>query len=346
MKCAVFKEPYKFEIVEREIPDTPEDQVLVKVMASGICGSDLHPYMGVGIERRKPGIIMGHEAAGVVVRTGKGVTKVKEGQRVAINPQIYCQECEQCRTGNFHLCDHTRMIGSSKNGFQDGAMCQYIHVYEKQLVMLPDEVSYDAGCMLDPLGNSMHVIRRSGLKIGDSILVMGCGTIGLGIVQLAKKAGASQVIAADISGFKLDRAKELGADVVVNTSEEDALRKIRSYTGNRGVDVGVEAAGLDATYDLTVQSVKKKGKVVALGYVGAYGNIPLSDLIFREIELIGSTGFVAECGMVMETLRQGDLQADKLVTQTFPLEQIKEAFDLLLDKDQDAIKVIIHPNDR
>ncbi len=346
MKSAIFKAPREFEIVERDKPVPGRGQVLVRIMASGICGSDMAPYAGKELERREPGIVMGHEASGIVDAVGDGVTLWKKGERVAVNPQIYCGYCPNCRTGNMNLCDNMLLIGSSKRKFLDGAMCEYLCLSEKQLLALPDNVGYDAGSMLDPIGNAIRVVRNGGVGIGDSVLVIGCGAIGLIVVQTARIAGASKVIAVDRVGFKLDIAAKLGADDCVDSTDPAAAETaIMALTGGRGVDVVINAAGFAETYELAVRTCKKRGAIVALGYVGTHINFPLTELIFKEIRCLGSTGFSDESVMVLDCLSRGLINVEDIITDTLPLESIGSGFERLLDPEKRAIKVIIHPCD-
>ncbi|RCX08671.1 L-iditol 2-dehydrogenase [Anaerobacterium chartisolvens] len=345
MKCAVFKEPYNFEIVNRDIPLAGKGQVLVKIMAAGICGSDISPYTGRDIQRRQPGIIMGHEAAGIVESVGEGVTAWKKGDRVAVNPQIYCEKCIYCRTGAYNLCDNMFLIGSSKRVFLDGAMCQYLCISDKQLLSLPGNVGYNEGAMLDPAGNAFRVVRCGGVGVGDTVAVMGCGAIGLIAIQTARIAGAGKVIAVSRSDRKLGIAGEVGADVCINSGDAaSAERRIKSLTNGKGADVIIDAAGFADTYALAVKSCKKGGAVVALGYGSTHINFPLTELIFKEIRLIGSTGFAAEGEMVLEYLSKGLIKLDKIITGRFPLEDIKKGFDKLIEPGGSEIKVIINPN--
>lgn len=345
MKCAIFKGPYEFEIVERNIPRPEVGHVLIKIMASGICGSDLRPYAGEDIERRQPGIIMGHEAAGVVEEVGQSVTAWKKGDRAAINPQIYCGKCTYCNTGAYNLCSNMLLIGSSKRKFLDGAMCQYLCISEKQLLPLPDNVGYNEGSMLDPIGNAFRVVRCGGVSVGDTVAVMGCGTIGLITLQTARLAGAAKVIAVSRSGYKLGLAREMGADVCINSRvEADAEAQIKELTNGLGADVIIDAAGFPETYGLAVKSCKKRGTIVALGYIGTHISFPLTELIFKEIRCIGSTGFAEESGMALGYLSKGMIKVDKIITDTFPIEDIKKGFDKLTDPKENAIKVIINPN--
>lgn len=344
MRAAVFMEPYKFSIVQMDKPVPQKGEVLIRIMAAGICGSDIGPFTGKDIERRRPGIIMGHEAAGMVEMAGEGVNGWRPGDRVAINPQIYCNTCIYCRTGKYNLCNNMQLIGSSKRKFLHGAMCEYICISEKQLVRLPDNVSYEKGALLDPVGNAIRVIRRGHVGIGDKVVVLGCGTIGLLILQTAGIAGADKIIAVSRSGIKSALALEAGASHFVDSSnKEKALNEINEYTHGKGADVVIDAAGFTDTYDFAVSCCKKGGRVVALGYNGTQLNFPLTNLIFKEIQLIGSTGFAEESFLALEYLSNGRVKLDKIISKRFPLEKTQNAFEAVNGGNE--IKVIIKPDE-
>lgn len=343
MKAAVFRGPFKFELCERERPVPKEGEVLVRIRAVGICGSDLHPYKGNGVDRREPGIIMGHEAAGDVEAIGEGVTRWKRGDRVAINPQINCGECSMCKKGFPHLCDRSLLIGSSMRGFLDGAMCEYITISEKQLYILPDEVSYDYGTFLDPLGNAIHLINRAGVKLGDQVVIIGTGTIGLLAVQTAKLAGAVKVIAVDLSDYKLERAKQVGADVCLNSKDPKFIEKVMIETNGIGPDVVVEAVGISTTYNLALQICRKRGVVIALGFTKPEIELNIQQIVYKELHVLGSTGYADECGTTLEYLRKNLVDIESVITHRFPLERVKEGFDELCRPDSNAIKVILNP---
>ncbi len=343
MRAAVFMEPYKFEIVQMDKPVPKKREVLVRIMAAGICGSDMGPFTGKDIERRRPGIIMGHEAAGIVEMAGEEADGWRPGDRVAINPQIYCNTCSYCRTGKYNLCNNMQLIGSSKRKFLHGAMCEYICISDKQLIRLPDNVSYEKGALLDPIGNAIRVIRKGNVQIGDNVVVLGCGTIGLLILQTAGIAGADKVIAVSRSGKKSALAMEQGASHFVDSSnKEKALNEINEYTHGEGADVVIDAAGFTDTYDFAVSCCKKRGRVVALGYDGTRLNFPLTNLIFKEIQLIGSTGFAEESSLALEFLSKGRVKLDKIISNRFPLEKTQNAFEAVNGGNE--IKVIIKPD--
>lgn len=269
--------------------------------------------------------------------------KWKPGDRVAINPQINDETCPMCRKGLPHLCDHSLLIGSSMRGFLDGAMCEYLIMHEKQLYHLPDEVSYDHGTFLDPLGNAIHLINRGGVKLGDVVVIIGAGTIGLLAIQTAKLAGAVKVIAVDLSDYKLEIAKDVGADICLKSDDPEFMDKIKAETHGAGPDVVVEAVGIGVTYNLALNMCKKRGTVVALGFTKPELNIAIQQIIYKELNVYGSTGYADECETTLEFLRMKKVDIDKVITHRLPLEKVKEGFDLLCDKNSGAIKVILNP---
>jgi len=345
MLCAIFKGPREFAIADRPMPVPKPDEAVVRIMAAGICGSDLPPYQGRDMVRRQPGIIMGHEAAGIIAAVGPAAAGWKVGDRVAINPQIYCGTCPNCLSGRRNLCDRMLLIGSSKRTFLDGAMCQYMAISARQLVLLPDTVSYAAGSLLDPAGNACHVVRRSGLGIGQTAVVIGCGAIGLLIIQAARLSGASRIIAVNRSPERLPKAASLGANPVFSSAGgRDVAADILDATGGQGADVVIDAAGSAGTYELAVRTCRKGGTVVALGYTDPAILFPMTELIFKEIRLVGCTGFADEQPLVMDLLASGQLDPEPILTHHFPLTAVQTAFDTLLDPGSGAVKVILHPN--
>jgi L-iditol 2-dehydrogenase len=199
--------------------------------------------------------------------------------------------------------------------------------------------------MLDPIGNAIRVVRNGEVGIGDTVLVIGCGAIGLLVVQTARIAGAATVIAVDRVQFKLDLAAKLGADKCVDSSDPAAAEAaIMKFTKGQGADVVINAAGFAETYELAVRTCRKRGTIVALGYVGTHISFPITDMIFKEIRCVGSTGFSQENTMVLEYLSKDMIKVDDIITDTLPLESIKSGFDRLLEPGSRAIKVIINPN--
>ncbi|MFB9276050.1 zinc-dependent alcohol dehydrogenase [Cohnella cellulosilytica] len=343
MKAAVISAPYRFNIEDREAPSPASGEVLIRVRAVGICGSDVHGMEADGGSRRPPGLIMGHEAAGEIVAVGAGVDGWKAGDRVALNPQLYCGHCHACRRGWPNLCENGVTLGSARKQLTHGAMREYIAVPTRQIYKLPDNLSFDEGATLDFVGNAFHVMNRSNSQLGDCFLVIGTGAIGLVAVQLARLRGAGKIIAVDTSPAKLELARKFGADRVVNPLTEDVLAAVKEETDGYGADVVLEMVGLPSTYETAVRAAKMQGTVMALGFAANEVTLPIQPLLFNEVTIVGCTGFSFEGPVVLDMIADGRIDVKPLITHEYPLEDIERGFEALLDKKSDAIKVIIHP---
>ncbi|RXZ81058.1 galactitol-1-phosphate 5-dehydrogenase [Paenibacillaceae bacterium] len=343
MKAAVISAPYRFNIEEHDVPTPNAGEVLIRVHAVGICGSDVHGMEADGGQRRQPGLIMGHEAAGEIAAVGADVTSWKVGDRVAIDPQLSCGYCYACERGWKNLCENGVTIGSSRKQLTHGTMREYIAVPTRQIYRLPDNVSFDEGATLDFVGNAVHVLNRSNSKLGDTFLIIGTGAIGLIAVQLAKLRGAGKIIAVDTSDAKLKLAKQFGADRTINPLKEDVLTVVRAETGGYGAEIVLEMVGLSATYATAVQAAKMQGTVMALGFAADEVTLPSQALLFNEVTIVGCTGFSFEGTTVLNMIADGRIDVKPLITHEYPLEHIEDGFKVLLDKQAEAIKVIIHP---
>lgn len=342
MRAAILKGPRSIEIEERPRPRPKNADVLVRVRAVGVCGSDVHGFEGLIPDRRKPGLIMGHEAAGEVEKIGPESSKWRTGDRVAIDPQISCGNCASCKRGWLHLCDKRLNLGSTMNAWYDGALCEYIVMPENQLHALPENVGFGEGAVVEPASCAVHIYNRGHMEVGSTVGVIGTGSIGLIAVQVAKAMGVSKLIAVDKSKTRLDLAAGFGADILVNSAEEDPVARILAETGGRGVDTVAEAAGLSLTYDWAVKSVRKRGTVLALGYVDEHVPIPMRAFIFREISLLGCTGFTFESDSVLELMSRGGIDVKPILTHEFRLEEVQAAFETAADPATGSIKVMIN----
>jgi L-iditol 2-dehydrogenase len=341
MKAAVIRGPLSMKIEERPVPSVKENEVLVRVRAAGICGSDIHGFLGNSGKRRLPGLIMGHEAAGEVFELGSEVAGFAKGDRVAIDPQISCGQCVPCREGYANLCDNMMAIGSSMRKFCDGAMCEYIALPSRVLHKLAADVSFAEGAMVEPIANALHVMSRAGLKIGDTLAIFGAGTLGLILVQLAVLSGAGRIISIDVSEKRLAMAKGFGANVLVRADREDSVARVLEETNGMGADIVIEAAGPSVTYSAAIRSVRKRGKVAALGFSQAEVEIPVQSLLFREITIIGCGGFTSECETGLALLARKQLDVKPLITHEFPLDDVQLAFTKASDPSAGAVKIMI-----
>lgn len=344
MKAAVMRGHGNIVIEDRPVPEPGTGQALVKVMAAGICGSDLRGYTEENSKARMPGLIIGHEAAGVVMSVGEGTLRVSQGDRVAVDPQVVCGKCLPCRNGWISVCDNKKVIGSSLRGFLDGAMAQYAVIHESQLYKLPDSMSYPEGAMIEPVSNALHAVNRSDIEEGARVVVMGAGTLGLCILQAARMAGAGEVIlVGSSSGFRLDLALKLGADKVVKARDLDPVEEVLRISGGKGADVVIDAAGNDVSFRNAVAMSRKRGTIVLFGNADEYVTLNLPAAVYKEISLIGSSGANDECVEAIESLASKRFDVGPIITHRMKLADAGTAFELLLKPGHEAVKIILEP---
>ena len=326
MKAAVLKELRRPLVVEEvDLPVPRHGEVLVKTMACGICGTDLHIWEGTGYKPKLPHIL-GHEPAGVVAALGEGSTRLKEGTRVVPNIFFTCGECYFCRTNRETLC--TNFKGALGVGI-NGGYAEYFVAPEKSLFVLPDNVAFDTGSVIaDAVVTAVHAVRRRAqVKAGDKVVVIGLGGVGQSVIQVSKKSGA-EVIAVGRRKPRLEQAKSLGADSVVDSSRQDVGDAVKSLTGGLGADIVIENVGSRETLSQAFDSIHRGGRVVVIGETD--DTIPLStfQLCVGELDVLGSRS-----GGRQDTVEALELVASGVVTpyvsDRLPLSRINEAFDAL-----------------
>lgn len=346
MKAAVIRVVGGHKTLETEdveMPAVGEDDVLVKVTAAGICGSDLHGFLDDEGTARRDGLIMSHEAAGIVETVGKNVSGLMPGARVTIDPQITCGACVPCQHGWISICDHKRVVGSSLRGFAQGAFAEYLAVHQRQVFQVPADVSDEEAAMIEPLSNAIHVVNRAEIKLGDTVVIFGAGTLGLCMTQAARLAGTGTLIVSDTSDFRLGLAKELGADVILNPTRTNVTDEVLSRTHGQGADVVIESVGIDATYQEAIRSVRKRGRIMFFGAVQDLVTLQLLPILHKELSLIGCTGANAETAIAIDLVAQGKINVSKIVTHTFSLDRAQEAIDVLSTPGNQAVKVQVVP---
>jgi len=338
MTAALKTSDGKFEIKEVDRVTIPaDDWVLARIRVSGICGTDLRHW-----KKHEPDLackIMGHEMAGEVVEVGSAVKNVKPGDRVVIETLLGDGTCDWCRVQQYNLCPNlykVRMETVSR------AFAEYVAGPATKFHLLPDHVSFEEATVLDTFSVCLHAQQQSGLKINDKVAIIGAGPIGIGQLQLAKLSGA-EVIVADVVDSSLAIAKELGADDVINTSNEDAAAKILELTGGRGVDIAFECVGgehMEETLQLATEVTRIGGKVIIVGGFEK-GKMPITldwqRLQMGQIQLIFSASYAfwdiyPEMTMCLDLLSKGMLNARKMITHSFPLTEINEAFETAENK--------------
>jgi L-iditol 2-dehydrogenase len=339
------KQDIRFEEADNPVIEKPDD-VIIKVKTVGICGSDISRYHKLGpyVE----GTIFGHEFAGEVVETGEGVTSVKPGDRIAGCPAFYCGQCASCRKGEVARCENLHVMGA----YHPGAYAEYAKLPEENIVPIPDNVDFDTASMVEPSAVVVHGLYHTSLHPGDDVAVMGCGNIGLLAVQWAKVFGAKRVFAIDIEDSKLEIAKELGADVLINSKEKPAHEQIQDYTNGHGVDLAVESAGSAITSAQVFALPKKGGEVVFMGIPYADVNIErfyFEKIVRSELRVLGSWNAVSspfpgkEWTASVHYMSTGQIKVDPIVTHRLPLEKGPETFNNIINKKENFGKVLFHP---
>jgi L-iditol 2-dehydrogenase len=343
MKALLLSQYNQLDIAEIPAPVPAAEEILVRVAACGICGSDVHGYDGTS-GRRIPPIVMGHEAAGVVAAVGPGVSNFKPGDRVTFDSTVYCGQCEFCRKGDINLCNNRQVIGVSCGDFRRaGAFAEYVVVPQRISYHLPDALEFQEAAMLEAVSVALHAVRVSEMKGGETVLVIGAGMIGLLTLQAAKAAGAARVLVADIDQSRLLRAEKIGADTTLLLSGAELVKEIYSRTDGRGVDLVLEAVGRDETIAASIASVRKGGTVTLIGNISPEVKIPLQVVVSRQIRLQGSCASSGEYPQAMELMASGKIQVKPLITAVAPLEDGPRWFDRLHAGEPNLMKIVLDP---
>lgn len=343
MKALLLKEYGQLSLADVPAPAVGPEEVLVAVKACGICGSDVQGLDG-STGRRRPPLIMGHEAAGVIAQPGRGAAAWQPGDRVTFDSTIYCGQCGFCRTGEINLCDHRRVLGVSCEDYrQHGAFAEFVAVPQRILYRLPDAVPFEHAALVEPLAIAVHAARRSPVRLNDTAVVVGAGMIGQLLVQVLRAAGCGQIIAVDVAPDKLDLAARLGATATVNSSSADALKEILHLSAGRGADLAFEAVGVGATVDLAIRCVRKGGAVTLVGNVAPKVELPLQVAVTRELTLSGACASQGEYPACLEMLARGAIQVAPLLSAVAPLAEGAAWFDRLHRKEPGLLKVILAP---
>ena len=343
MKALLLTEYKQMQVTDVDEPDVGPDDVLIQVEACGICGSDIHGYDG-STGRRIPPLVMGHEAAGIVVATGDGVSDLPEGTRVTFDSMVSCGKCGFCRDGNQNLCDNRMVLGVSCGEYRrHGAFAERISVPRRIVYQLPDSLPFEHAALVEAVSVAVHAANVTPAKLGDTAVVVGAGMIGLLTLQAIRAAGASQVIAVDLNDKRLAVAQELGADVVLRGDQIDVVEEVRKLTGGRGADVALEVVGATPTVQTAIESVRKGGNVTLVGNVSPTVELPLQSVVTREISLHGTCGCNGEYPECIDLMNRGIINVAPLITAKISLADSPEWFQRLYDGDPDQMKVVVCP---
>jgi L-iditol 2-dehydrogenase len=339
MKALVFAGPGEMPLRDHPEPSPAAGEVVVAVRAAGICGSDVHGFLGA-TGRRRPGVVMGHEAAGDVIEVGAGVTSVRPGDRVILRSILACGHCEGCLRGQPNLCRDRRGMGMHF----DGAYAERIAVPEALLLPMPDTLSYEEGALVEPLAVAMHAVNITPFALLDFVVVIGAGAIGLLTLLAARLRGAGSIVVTDLSAHRLAVARSLGADLTIDVSTSDPVERVLAATNGRGADAVLEAVGVSATTGQSVRVARSGGHVTWIGNSAPVVELPMQELVTRELTLRGSYGFAGEFEQAADAIAAGTIDVRQLIERFAPLDEGSELFTELGSGELDAVKVVLTPN--
>ena len=343
MKALVLQEYGKLVYEDVPRPEIGPDEVLVKVAACGICGSDVHGLDG-STGRRRPPLIMGHEASGVVAETGPTVPGWAAGERVTFDSTIYRLDDWYTRRGLYNLSDGRRVLGVSPGEYRrDGAFAEYVAVPHHVLYRIPVGVSFEQAAMTEPVAVATHAVRLTPIEPGDTALVVGAGMIGLCLVQVLRTAGCARVFAVDVDPQKRELARKLGASLVCDPREDDVPRAVAEATEGRGADVAFEAVGIAATVRTAIEAVRRGATVTLVGTLAPSGEIPLQAVVTRQLRLQGSYASAGEYPAVLGRIERGAVNVDAMRSAVAPLSEGAGWFARLYAKEPGLMKVILIP---
>ncbi|MFC7321758.1 galactitol-1-phosphate 5-dehydrogenase [Halobacillus campisalis] len=323
-----------------------EDDVIVKVMAVGICGSDISRYSKLGPYIQ--GMTFGHEFSGIVSEVGSQVEHIQVGDRVAGCPTYYCGSCESCRKGELSRCEHLTVIGAR----HPGAYAEYVKLPLENIISLPEQVDFETAALIEPSSVVAHGFYRTTMEPGEEVAIMGCGSIGLLAIQWAKIFGAKKVYAIDIDEVKLETAQKVGADVLINSVERAAHEQINEHTKGQGVDVAIESAGSPVTSAQIFALPKKGGEVVFMGI--PYADIQIERFYFErivrnELKVLGSWNAISspfpgkEWEASVHYMRTGEINVKPMISHKLHLHDGPETFGRIINRKEDYVKVLFEP---
>ena len=329
-------------MAEVPTPAPRADEVLIRVAACGICGSDVHGYDGSS-GRRIPPLVMGHEAAGTIEAVGRDVKHFAAADRVTFDSTVYCGECTNCRRGDINLCDRRQVLGVSCGEYRRaGAFAEFVAVPARILYRLPEALPFEEAAMLEAVAVAIHAVNLAEISTNTTALVIGAGTIGILTMQALRAAGCARVFVTDVDKDRLEMARELGATEIL-LSDESLNAKLLRLTDGEGVDVALEAVGRNETVAAAIDGVRKGGGVVLVGNIAANVNLPLQKVVTRQIRLQGSCASAGEYPQAIRWMASGTIRVKPLITAVAPLEEGASWFERLYGREPNLLKVVLTP---
>ncbi len=337
MLQAIMTNPGKIEFREVDRPIPANDEVLIQMKRIGVCGSDIHVYHGLHPYTSYP-IVQGHEVAGVVAETGSQVTGFNPGDKVIFMPQVTCGVCYPCRHGMYHICDNLKVMGFQTNG----AAQEYFSVNVNNVLKLPESITLDQAALIEPISVAVHCLSRAGSIVGQKVLVLGGGTIGNLVAQVAQASGAAAVMLTDVSPYKLEKARECGIQNVVNPDQEDLAQAILKNFGPDKADLIMECVGVQPTISQAISNARKGSTIVVVGVFGKKPEVDLGLVQDRELSLVGTLMYQKkDYERAIEMVAAGSLCLDPMVTQRFSFNKYPQAYEAIEESGGNYLKVMI-----
>ncbi|WP_431799295.1 L-threonine 3-dehydrogenase [Halobacillus andaensis] len=329
------------ELRKVQIPEIGDEEVLIKVKATSICGTDVHIYNwdDWSAGRVHPPYVFGHEFSGEIVKTGEKVINFSIGDYVSAETHLICGHCPQCLTGQYHICENTKIIGVDTQG----CFAEYVAIPAANLWRNPEEMPTDIASVQEPMGNAVHTVLN-GSVAGKTVAVIGCGPIGVMAVGVAKAAGASQVLAFDLNEYRLNLAEKMGATTVINSAETDPVKRAKELTNGHGVDVVCEMSGHPVAMDQGFKMITNGGRVSILSLPAGPVSLDVTnDIVFKGVQVQGITGrkMYETWQQVSRLLHSGQVDLTPMITHHFPLEDFEKGFQLM--NEGNCGKVVLHP---
>lgn len=334
----VMTNPKEITFNEVPIPEITEDQVLVKIMKIGVCGSDIHVYHGKHPFTSYP-VTQGHEVSGEIVKLGENVEGFTVGQKVTIQPQVVCGKCYPCRHGKYNLCEELKVMGFQTTG----TASEFFAVDAAKVTALPEDMSYDEGAMIEPLAVAVHAVKRAGDVKGMKIAVLGAGPIGILVAQTAKGLGAESVMITDVSDLRLEKAKECGVDFCINTKERDFGEAMLENFGPDKADVIYDCAGNNITMGQAIKYARKGSTIILVAVFAGMAEIDLAVLNDHELDLNTSMMYRNEDYIdAISLVNEGKVALKPLISKHFAFKDYKAAYEYIDSNRETTMKVIIN----
>jgi threonine dehydrogenase-like Zn-dependent dehydrogenase len=335
LKVALLRSPYQLELVDRLVPSPGPGEVLVRLRAAGICGSDVHGLAGEHPLMTLPRVL-GHELAGQVEAVGSEVARVSPGDHVVVDPMLRCGHCRPCRLGRYNCCESLKVLGVHT----DGGFAEFIALPQGQVHPVPESLPWEVGTLVEPLAVGAHGVARSRVNEGDTVVILGAGTIGLAALLAAKQQRAKTIVL-DILDWKLERARELGADLVLNSATEDDVEGVMTFTDGQGAEVVLEAAGSPVTVAASVNYVASAGRIGIIGITGQEIPLHQSEFTRKEVDVCFSRNSLDQFPRVIDRISRGEIDPRPMISHRFPFSDVGHALQLARERPQEVGKIVL-----